>query len=501
MEQKLEFTFVGHQTWLISSESEAILLDPVLGPGFGNSEFIEFEVYPPRRVEVDQIPALSAVFLSHEHLDHFHIASLALLERSIPVYVATTLPECVSQTIEALGFEVRRVGFCEPIRFRSIEVTLHAASRETIFWEKRVAQLYVHHLQLDRSCFIAVDALVAESFRSELERRAVTPPSLVVVSNNSMISAPGAVEGNPFKRATRDLYGPRPGVALVQELILQPIEIFGREIEIAICGNGHLDHTRDAGPFLLSDHHELARCINDLSLSPRVHGPYPGESLALGADGVIRGTVPWVTLDHERHAAYKDQLKGFLRAPRSAALKSVLPTASGEAEVRRDIACVQQFLPEFARFIMASDTGTQLLGLSRLDWPELSERRILLRLLVGDGRAVQFAVDVRSTRFELDRTAASDIFQMFPCGIELFLRDLAGVLRGEIQIWDISGRATRSWQLGPPASGLEALLLCILGEQVRPELHVELFARAVQRTRRAKARSGDGADTASTAHA
>jgi L-ascorbate metabolism protein UlaG (beta-lactamase superfamily) len=136
----LELTFLGHQTWHIGDGDAVVLLDPILTPAFGAGA-LEFTIWPPRSVNVAAMPAPSAVILSHEHLDHFHLPSLNLIDRSVPVYTGTTTPGAVVDAITTLGFSVRRLDYTQPLRIGEMEIVLYPAGAKTLFWEKRVASL------------------------------------------------------------------------------------------------------------------------------------------------------------------------------------------------------------------------------------------------------------------------------------------------------------------------------------------------------------------------
>ena len=100
---ELSTTYIGHQSWMVSTESTHILIDPVLTRGFGFSEHLEFTVFPHREVLVDRLPAIAAVVLTNEHLDHFHIPSLKLLPPTVQVYLPDTAPAVVFDTLDRLS--------------------------------------------------------------------------------------------------------------------------------------------------------------------------------------------------------------------------------------------------------------------------------------------------------------------------------------------------------------------------------------------------------------
>lgn len=91
---------IGHASLLVETADRCILMDPVLGPS--HQEGLH-EVFPARRVELSRMPAIDTLFISHRHLDHFDLPSLARLPRDVQVLVPhdSLLLDC----LERLGFE------------------------------------------------------------------------------------------------------------------------------------------------------------------------------------------------------------------------------------------------------------------------------------------------------------------------------------------------------------------------------------------------------------
>ncbi|WP_395686322.1 MBL fold metallo-hydrolase [Caenimonas koreensis] len=477
---QLSFTFIGHQTWLLSSPDANILLDPVLERSFGNSKHINFEIYPPRSVDIERMPELDAILLSHEHLDHFHLSSLNRLSRQVPVIVGKNMPMCVRDAIRKLGFEVRVQPFEQPIEFGDTRVSMHAPAAGTVFWEKRVSQYFITHGEV--SCFIAVDALTSDRLEKDVVAGRMPVPDLIIVSNNSMVTPPGARAASPFSKGKTSLLSPGTGLSILDDLVGAAGRIAGPHTHIAICGDGHIDHVQDFGPFLHSDNKRLAELANGMGYQPVVHGPYPGERISIfGGNKFVDDRVSWIDYDGSRHEEQKHKLLTFLKSPVQGRLTGVVAPYVEDAQVARDIDIVEVYLVQLARLLLQLPPGRNVLAATEREWPNLGDRRVVVRFLVGDGRVAQYGLNVVTAKFERDTTPTARLTQVFPCGFEAFLRDFAAILRGEIQVWDIAGRSTYSWNLGDSYQGIEAVLLGDLGEQVRPELHTALFNAEIDR--------------------
>ena len=80
-------TWIGHSSCLVSLAGEQLLIDPVFAPRIGM--FYKRHVAPGLTPE--QLPALSAVLVSHNHYDHLDWSSITALPRDVTVVVPTNL--------------------------------------------------------------------------------------------------------------------------------------------------------------------------------------------------------------------------------------------------------------------------------------------------------------------------------------------------------------------------------------------------------------------------
>src|ERR1044072_1872139 len=103
----MKATFLGHQTWLLSSGDHHILVDPLLMETFGSSENSFCAIYPLRKIDFEKLPSISAVFLSHEHPDHVCLETLAKLGNEVPIYVGPLMLNTVREALEILKLDVR----------------------------------------------------------------------------------------------------------------------------------------------------------------------------------------------------------------------------------------------------------------------------------------------------------------------------------------------------------------------------------------------------------
>jgi hypothetical protein len=94
-------TLVGHACWLFETVAGCFLTDPVLFDPFEEGTVTSC---PRRVVHLEQLPALQGIIVSHRHLDHFDLSSLAALDRRVPVF-------CPDDPFLLYGLQ--RLGFCD----------------------------------------------------------------------------------------------------------------------------------------------------------------------------------------------------------------------------------------------------------------------------------------------------------------------------------------------------------------------------------------------------
>ncbi|MBV7674098.1 MBL fold metallo-hydrolase [Streptomyces halstedii] len=90
---------VGHGCYSVVAGSTHLVIDPLFTPTFLGGTV---EPYPRRTVQLDRLPPVDAVFLSHSHAGHLEPESLAALPRTVPV-LAPPDPT-IRFVLERMGF-------------------------------------------------------------------------------------------------------------------------------------------------------------------------------------------------------------------------------------------------------------------------------------------------------------------------------------------------------------------------------------------------------------
>jgi beta-lactamase family protein len=117
----MRITFLGHQGWRFESGDSSFLLDPIL-EDIGNGA-VRLPVWPRRRLDFRQLAPLEAVIVSHEHADHFSLATLAALPPRCRIYISDLSSLAMSSAIADLGFAVTRFSALKSFSICGLEIT------------------------------------------------------------------------------------------------------------------------------------------------------------------------------------------------------------------------------------------------------------------------------------------------------------------------------------------------------------------------------------------
>ena len=75
----LKVTWIGHSAVLIQDGQTNILVDPVFGERASPVSFVGTKRYRPTPCRLAELPKIHAVFISHDHYDHFDIDAVRWL--------------------------------------------------------------------------------------------------------------------------------------------------------------------------------------------------------------------------------------------------------------------------------------------------------------------------------------------------------------------------------------------------------------------------------------
>jgi len=474
----LSTVFIGHQSWMVSLKKTNILVDPVLTKSFGTSPNLRFRVYPPRVLDLNSMPNISAVVITNEHLDHFHLDSLKLIPIGIPIIFGELMPEVCVNYAKLLGHDVHVLTTDARFEVGELTVRLYLGSDESEFWEKRVYHTYIQPITGDRGIFIQSDALVCQRFKSFVEEGQIAPPLVFISTNNAQIVPPG------FKGTYDNLLLPEStmnqghfGIQILAQVVSSYLQGLPAIPHIILSGGGYIQEPMKHPPFLLSDTQQLADLASKLALYQKIHGLYPGQKLEFSdCEQVESSEVKWITIDKKFWLELNNLHQGKVEQLRSDWFNYPIFSEHQGDSVNKKLNVVESFLEKMVAPLMMSKMGAAITTLDEyLDGPIGSER-FIFQFLSSNKYPIQYSLDFNKSVFERLENVCKNPLQRYPFGVEVHLNDFYALIDGKIQIWELSTSRLRQWYLtDQPLLSPVGFLYCFFSEQVQPELTRKLY--------------------------
>lgn len=485
----MEIGFLGHNGFALGDMTSPVLVDPILLPQYGNEyNPSAVEIYPPRHVDLTQLPQVSAVIISHEHSDHFNLPTLDLLDRQVPIVVGPTMVDSVVEYIQQLGFKVQRLEFGKEEQFGSVLITLYPPDPGTVLWESRVSQIYVRDANKpnDGGVYLCIDALLSPMFYNDVSNGKVPRPPLLALSNNSQVTPEGVFGSLDNMRTVTQFDGPAQqnwftGLDILNELLVSFIENapFLRGTNFLICGGGFLKDYDEMGPFPFSEQHVLAKVASKLTRNVDVIGPLPGDVLSFKSDHVVTiGHLSWLNVDHIRFEQLIKKRNEFIESKKTIPMKSIRTASTYEIE-KQALQVIESELTLIARAILLSPLGRDLIYLGQQR--NIGPARFLIQVLCNHTQDHAWELNIAESRFmPTEPLEITESIEKYPSGIVINALDLAEVFTGGLQIWDVAGVAMRSWYQGDALNSPVALFYNLYGEQTRPDIAFCVYNRQIE---------------------
>jgi N-acyl-phosphatidylethanolamine-hydrolysing phospholipase D len=97
------FTWIGHATYLIQYRGWNLLTDPVFSQRCSPVSFLGPRRTVPPALEIDRLPTIDAVLVSHNHYDHLDLAAVKALNRRFGERLAWFAPQGVGAWLRRHG--------------------------------------------------------------------------------------------------------------------------------------------------------------------------------------------------------------------------------------------------------------------------------------------------------------------------------------------------------------------------------------------------------------
>ena len=132
-----KITIVGSASLLIQWNDFNILTDPWIE---GSAVFDSWINYPPSNMSISSLPKIDAIWISHEHSDHFNEYTLSLIDKSIKIYVPD-FDDCrLEKLVRKLGF--KNIISMHPGELYSLSDKINAVSFTSgSFWNDNILYL------------------------------------------------------------------------------------------------------------------------------------------------------------------------------------------------------------------------------------------------------------------------------------------------------------------------------------------------------------------------
>lgn len=418
----LTITFLGHQGWMFGAGGAHILVDPLLDPSFGVRPEAGLLVYPPRRLDVTAAPRISAVMFTHEHDDHFQIASLARIDRRTPILLSSRTSSAAAGAAAAMGFEVRRLDAEEVVRFGELELRtlavdlLHGDCADE--WD--VLPFAVRDLDSNGSFMSCVD----------LPPNRIQPRMLSGANAPTVVGLPNNFSSN--HALTSWMPPPAGALPIMPQMQQWMLEAAASPLPdtILLSGGGW----SFSGPlawlnrsFFPADTGAIVEALARLNdgRRPRLRAPRPGETI------VVEGKQ--VRAVDTRHEAFIAPLPAAEWPDRR--YDPTLPRAARVEPMFGDAAFTDADLPRLRerlrRLARAMVGGRLNLGLNSLSNEELGPHRRAYALFAQTdhgGGGYLFEYSPRDADF----LPASDEVKAYAAGASVWAQDLMAGLGGEL---------------------------------------------------------------------
>jgi hypothetical protein len=461
-------TFIGQQSWLVDVADTRFLVDPMLTRSFGHSSRLRFEVFPAREVAVDELPALDAVVITNEHLDHFHLPSLAMLPAEVPIVMAAMMPAVCVDAVKRLGREVMLVPLGEEVRIGNAELVLTAGGEDVPVWENRVASLYLKPAgETGGGVFIQSDTALPEAAVPGCD------PDIFIATHNGQIAPAGQLGAFDNMLPVPTENAPQvTGLELLFTLLEGLPERFPRARWVALSGGGYVQVPPKHGTFLWGDYSGLAEVANQLTLRMELLDLTPGEAAYVTDDRVTRLAVPWIHPAEPSVPVPVSDPDATDEVDLGLRLEPLFDEPLDDAQRAAIVDEVQQMAP----LLMQAALGRRLINENVYLQEAVGSRRFVLYLQEwAPGQDAALVLDLNTARFAVEELSMRDALFSIPSGVYTNASDLYAVITGRIHVWELAVSRLRQWYPGVPLESPVGFLYGYFSEQLRPDLARRMY--------------------------
>ncbi|MCB1172980.1 MAG: MBL fold metallo-hydrolase [Leptospiraceae bacterium] len=487
-------TFLGHQGWSVETDDFHLLIDPIVTPYFRNIDFARSWVYPPRAIDLQGSGSVNAIYLSHDHEDHFHIESLHHFDRSTVIYLCGNMSGAAERILREMGFAaVQRLFAMQSIALgKQMTMTLYPPPPSpTEHW---VLQPYIEGAHPRESLYNPVDCGISPQFLSMLRKRKIRRMGLTCLANNTQhLPTPyHPTRLLPDRRSAFSNFMPASVLNChfgFNELPLMDI--------LTIVGRGFMDELNPFGVYKEQSQQQLAAILQQYSYGESlIHGAEPGDVFeSRGGKMILTDTrSPLVVGSPEADAKMAEaEQKDLDFDP----LSYEYTPATGQLQISdSEIETLELHLAKLALKIACHRMGMELIStnLSAQARP-FQEARLLLVLKNGQS-SLYYEYWPSFTEFRRVPAAPAHLLELpglYPHGYECWAADLLALFESDLSIYQIIAFKNRVWS---PQNGMHGnynfmnVLNDLFAPECAPDITYRLYRKAYDRCSQNNRNSG-----------
>lgn len=466
----MKLVFLGQQSWLFSSISTNILIDPILTESFGSSENQRFWIYPNRKIDRSSIPKINAILISSEHIQHFHLKSLLLLDRSIKVFIGFNTPYFVEQILTKYGFSVSRLEIGITQEIGEFAFTFFAGKEETIDVDARTHSILISETTIRKSVILQSDTTLSQQIINASQKDMYL--EAIICTNNCKLGKDGKMImlENILPIKTSYISG-MPGLELLFEIVVKNVEHFSPTVNLVLNGSGYTTR-KDRQPIFKWTQRELVNIASKLTFSNHIYGPCPGECFSFDDKEhfKIDDNVSWIS-----------QLKDFdlkLLSEVNYDENSLMPYSifqynnyTNDLTYNALLIAIEMELKCMSKTLILSELGADMIAIDEYLSGKLSEKRFSFQLINPNGEDLHFVFDISQVGFRKVTNVNHEAIKTYPFGMVIHLSDFIALLAGKIQAWELAtAGAIKQWHVNHVHRSPIMYFLRHFAEDLKPDL-------------------------------
>lgn len=438
----MQTTFLGHQGWLFATDETRILVDPLLVEEIGHAGALGC-VHPPRSLDVRSFPPINAVFLTHEHEDHFNIPSLNRLDRKIPIYLPERSSIAARRILEEMGFHVTLVSPGDVLAIGDLEIYPfspdHRGGRNYEEWD------VLPFLLKDRgghgNFFSTVDVELTAEMRDAA--RAIAPsPGLYCFTNNTTywdILLAGKLKQ---RRVPDTAFFTRGLISAYRRLCY----LWSPPAAALICGGGFAFQSDRAWlnqHVFTADSEAAFAAMRTMSPDRLFINQLPGQTITMkqGKVSAVDDRAPFLSVPPRSEWPSREYrpVVSLMEEYRPATGRTTLPSEDREA--------LAQKMSAFGEKLYGGPLHSALYSLTKEDLRGRKPTFVIVLYVNDDGDSVCF--EYRPQASDFVPVSSADPFGEYVAGMECWATDLLAVLSGDLSPLAITFGRMRSWTTTP----------------------------------------------------